>query len=191
MNRFKTELQNKSQIQKDNKKIKILITQDENNLRNSFLSKLQVVLKEIDFRYEMEKNDFNTMLAIDQKRDFYIVSFNTNENNGKNGNNNYLLALLDEIDNIPIEQKTAHKTENHSETETDQTGSNSYSEKIKQIQTILKDNYVHVPLFSKQQKNSITRDKIQNFKTDTFGNINWLDCPVPFFHTTFYFKMTL
>ncbi|KOR75729.1 ABC-type dipeptide-binding protein, solute binding protein [Candidatus Phytoplasma pruni] len=97
-----------------------------------------------------------------------------NENNVKNGNNNDVWALLDEIDNIPIEQKPSQKTENHSETETYQTGSNSYLEKIKQIQTILKDNYVYVPLFSKQQKISITRDKIKGFEMDAFGNINWL-----------------
>lgn len=224
INRFKTELKNKPQIKID-KKIKILITQDDNNLRNRFLSKLQVFLEKIGFQCEMEKNDFNTMLATAQKGDFDIVSFSdslsntyphyvlkqyfgrintdstgkerfkgvegevidgimnvssfknfknqdTNENNGKNGNNNDVWALLDEIDNIPIEQKPAQKTENNSET--DQTGSNSYSEKIKQIQTILKDNYVYVPLFSKQQKISITRDKIKGFEMDAFGNINWL-----------------
>ncbi|XXP77535.1 MAG: ABC transporter substrate-binding protein [Lettuce witches'-broom phytoplasma] len=135
INRFKKECQNKP-------KIKILITQDENNLRNHFLSKLKAVLEEIGFPCEMEKNDFNAMLAKAQKGDFDIVSFSYND----------VWDLLDKIDNIPIEQKP----ENHSETKTNQ--------------------YVYVPLFySKQQKISITRDKIKGFEMDAFGNIKWLD----------------
>ncbi|NWN45509.1 ABC transporter substrate-binding protein [Candidatus Phytoplasma pruni] len=203
--------------------LQILITQDDNNLRNRFLYKLKELLKKIDFQCEIKKTDFNTMLEKAQKGEFDIVSFSdslsntyphyvlkqyfgrintnftgkerfktvegetidgimnvssfknfknqdANENNGKNGKNNDVWALLDEIDQLPIEQKT----EKPSEKKSDQTVSNSYPEKIKQIQTILKENYVYVPLFSKQQKISITRDKIKGFKMDAFGNNNWL-----------------
>ncbi|MEC4558585.1 MAG: ABC transporter substrate-binding protein ['Conium maculatum' witches'-broom phytoplasma] len=216
INDFKTELTKKP--------LQILITQDDNNLRNRFLSKLQVVLEEIGFKCKLEKTDFNTMLETAQKGEFDIVSFSDSlsntyphyvlkqyfgrindsakgkerfktvegktidgimnvssfknkvllKNNEENGNNNYVWTLLDEIDQLPIEQKPPQKTEKNSDTKPVQTDLNSYPEKIKQIQTILKENYVYVPLFSKQQKISITRKQIQGFTMDAFGNINWL-----------------
>ncbi|WP_017193321.1 hypothetical protein [Vaccinium witches'-broom phytoplasma] len=168
-------MQNKPQIQKD-KKIKILIIQDENNLRNHFLSKLKVVLKEIGFQFdEMKKNDFKTISAIDQKGDFYIVSFDTNENNGKNGNNNDLLVLLDEINNIPIEQKNSPQNRKSFRKRNRPNRFQFISRENKANTNHFKRQLCLCSFFLKQPKNSITRDKIQNFKTDAFGNIIWSD----------------